>query len=125
MFAAKAGTHGMKRDRSPLPVRAQRIVDGQKALMLQVETRMIEVLQAVVCSNDMAHAKRLCLAASEGLEPGSTGWRFTSNLLACAQYHGFCEQCGRGVNGSVDCPGSFRDCPVDSGKMLYADVSAD
>lgn len=105
----------LKRDRSPLPPRAQREIDRLQGVIHSMENRFKEVMAAVVLEGSvtgMVHIIRasnvtamwnLARTAYAGVEPGTCEWASTTTLLSNRRIVSFCHYCNGplgGVGGS-------------------------
>lgn len=115
----------MKRDRSPLDPRSQRIVDEVKGRETLTRDRFVSLLSIMSSATDIEYVRQLAAVAKDGMVPGDMEWSFTSRLMVHRDIRGFCQTCGGALNGKGCEVDIFAEnCPAEIGILKYAGCSA-
>ncbi len=99
-----------KRDRTPLPKKARRVVKSLSLVYGAQVSRYITVLEKTAEAESLTAARTLVRAAKDGMTPGTLAWAHTSQVLATPSARSFCSYCGVALFGSP--PGPRPECPL-------------
>lgn len=98
----------------------ERRLGGMQDKIFQLEQRYRQVLHLIAAAEGddaMAYMKRLAVAASEGPEPGSLPWAFTTRILADRTISSLCPLCGINCYGAhmepCAMPCNVAGCPYE------------
>src|SRR3990167_3556643 len=83
----------LKRDRSPLPPRAQKELDRKDAETLVMQNRYRLVLRTISTLESVTAIWNLTRFAYAGIQPGSMHWSATSRVLDNERVEDFCGHC--------------------------------